>query len=124
MTDNIELLKQKVDERYAKYKAQWLQMQPAQLIENCEEIEAITRMAKTLPNSTTDEEAEYLLRFKDPLKVVSDMWIVNNGMGSMVMDHEMDHILWKIMDTRDAESDYEMEPEFYDEGSQTPKLSM
>ena len=50
--------------------------------------------------------------------------VANNGMNSMVMDHEMDHILWKIMDARDAESDYEMEPEFYDEGSQTPKLSM
>ena len=47
-------------------------MQPAELIERCEELEAVTRMADELPSAVTEEDAEYLLRFRNPLEVVSD----------------------------------------------------
>lgn len=52
------LLKQKVLANYEEYKAKWLQMQPQVLIEKCEELEAVTRMAKELPSAVSDEEAE------------------------------------------------------------------
>lgn len=117
------LLKQKVLANYEEYKAKWLQMQPQVLIEKCEELEAVTRMAKELPSAVSDEEAEYLLRFKNPLEVVSEEWISRNGIDSLIVDDEMSHLLWGLKDRGDAEYFYEMESEF-EENSETPTLSM
>ncbi len=35
-----------------------------------------------------------------------------NGSGAIV-DDDMSYILWELKDRRDAELDYELEPEFY-----------
>lgn len=118
------LLKQKVNANYAEYKEKWLQMQPSELIQRCDEIEAVTRMAQTLPAAASEEEAGYLLRFKNPLEVISDEWLSRNGMEALIVDDEMTHILWHIFDTRDAESDYEMESEYYDQFNDSPIQQM
>lgn len=117
------LLKQKVNANFAEYKEQWLQMQPDELIERCEELEAVTRMAQELPSAVSDEDAEYLLRFKNPLEVVSDEWISRNGIDSLIVDDEMSHLLWSLQDRGDAEQSYEMESESLDE-DETLSLSM
>lgn len=116
-------LKQKVAINYAEYKERWLQMQPAELIDRCEELEAVTRMAETLPEAASEEDAEYLLRFKNPLEVVSDEWISRNGIDALVVDDEMSHLLWSLQDNRDAEDIYEMEPK-YEEQSDAPGMTM
>lgn len=116
-------LKQKVNANYAEYEERWLQMSPAELIERCEELEAVTRMAKELPSAVSEEDAEYLLRFRNPLEVVSDEWISRNGIDSLIVDDEMSHLLWSLQDRGDAEQDYEMKPEFSDE-DEAPSLSM
>lgn len=116
-------LKQKINANYAEYKERWLQMQPSELIANCEELEAVTRMAQELPSAVSNESAEYLLRFKNPLEVVSGEWISRNGIDSLIVDDEMTHLLWALQDRGDAEDYYEMEPEFSDE-NEAPSLSM
>ena len=68
------------------------------MIERCEELEAVTRMAKELPSAVSEEDAEYLLRFYDPLEVVSDEWISRNGINSLIVDDEMSHLLWSLQD--------------------------
>ena len=117
------LLKLKVSANFDEYKARWLQMSPAELIDRCEELEAVTRMAKELPSAVSEEEAEYLLRFKNPLEVVSDEWISRNGIDSLIVDDEMTHMLWCLMDHGDAEEAYEMEPGFHPE-PEGPTMSM
>lgn len=117
------LLKQKINANFAEYKERWLKMQPSELIDRCEELEAVTRMAKELPSAVSDEDAEYLLRFKNPLAVVSDEWISRNGIGSLIVDDEMSHLLWALQDRGDAEDEYEKDPE-YDEQSAEPGISM
>jgi hypothetical protein len=117
------LLKQKVNANFAEYKERWLKMSPSELIDRCEELEAVTRMAQELPSAVSDEDAEYLLQFKNPLEVVSDEWISRNGTDSLIVDDEMSHLLWSLQDRGDAEQDYEMEPEFSDE-DEAPSLSM
>ena len=117
------LLKQKVNTNFAGYKEQWLKMSPAELIDRCEELEAVTRMAQELPSAVSDEDAEYLLRFKNPLEVVSDEWISRNGIDSLIVDDEMSHLLWSLQDRGDAEQCYEMEPEYSDE-DEAPAMSM
>lgn len=68
-------------------------------------------MMKELPSAVSEEDAEYLLRFKNPLEVVSDEWISRNGMDSLVVDEEMSHILWSLQDMGEAEAFYELEQE-------------
>ena len=121
--DPKTLLKQKIMANYEELKAKWLRMEPCDLIEQCAQIEGVTRMMQTLPFAVSDEDAEYLLRFKNPLEVVSDEWISRNGMESLVVDDEMSHLLWALQDRGDTEQFYEMEPEFSDE-DEAPILSM
>lgn len=109
------LLKQKVDANFAEYKERWLKMQPSELIDSCEEIEAVTRVTKTLHDIVSEEDAEYLLWYKNPLEVVSDEWIFRNGVDALGADDEMSNILWRILDTKDAEMHYEMEPGYDEE---------
>lgn len=116
-------LKQKVSANFDEYKERWLKMSPSELIDRCKELEAVTRMASELPSAVSDEDAEYLLRFKNPLEVVSDEWISRNGIDSLIVDDEMSHLLWSLQDRGDAEKCYEMEPEFSDE-DEAPSLSM
>ena len=104
-------LKQKVLENYEEFKAKWLQMAPIDLIEQCDQMEGVTRMMHELTSYVREEDAEYLLRFKNPLEVVSDEWIDRNGMGSLVIDDEMSNIFWHLRDQQAAEADYEFEDE-------------
>ena len=117
---------QKIKDCFEQYKAEWLQKRPDALIEDAEEIASVQRMFKELPGAVTDEDAAYLLRFKNPLEVVSDYWTDMNGSGS-VADDDMTHILWEIRDRGVAEADYEMEQEYYTPAQpepQTPELTM
>lgn len=117
-------LKEKLQTCFDQYKAGWLQTRPDVLIEEAEEIASVQRMFKELPDAVTEEDAEYLLRFKNLLEVVSDSWQSMNGSGTVV-DDDMTHILWELRDRQDAEYDYEMEPEFYaSTDPPTPQMSM
>lgn len=113
MAENAKAaLKEKLQTCYDRYKAGWLQKRPEVLIEEAEEIASVQRMFRELPDAVTEEDAEYLLRFKNPLEVVSDRWQSMNGSGTVV-DDDMSYILWDLRDKQSAEFDYEMEPEYY-----------
>ena len=125
MAENAKAaLKEKLQTCFDRYKAGWLQKRPEVLIEEAEEIASVQRMFRELPDAVTEEDAEYLLRFKNPLEVVSDSWQSMNGSGTVV-DDDMSYILWDLRDKQSAEFDYEMEPEFYcASDSLTPQMSM
>ena len=115
MAENAKAaLKEKLQTCYDRYKAGWLQKRPEVLSEEAEEIASVQRMFRELPDAVTEEDAEYLLRFKNPLEVVSDSWQSMNGSGAVVND-DMSYILWDLRDKQSAEFDYEMEPEYYDQ---------
>ena len=108
-SDARSRLKAKVMENYDAFKVKWLKMEPIELIGICDQMESVTRMMKELPSSVSEEQAEYLLRFKNPLEVVSDEWLSRNGMDSLIIDDEMTDILWNLTDRHEAEDYYEME---------------
>lgn len=114
-------LKQKLTDCFEQYKAEWLQKRPDALIEAAEEIAAVQWMFKELPDAVSDEDAAYLLRFKNPLEVVSDYWTDMYGSCTVVSD-EMSRVLWEICYSQGAEADYEMEPEYY--GHEVPEQSL
>ncbi len=109
MNDPKKQLREKLENCYAEYHRQWMQLPAAELIQKAEEIAAVQRMAQEVPNQVSAEQAEYLLQFKNPLEVVSDGWLAENGSEFSVIDEELSHVLWRLIDTGDAESIYEKE---------------
>ena len=104
-----EQFRQKIENCYDDYYNQWMQLSATELIQKAEEIAAVQLMANELPQQISDEQAEYLLQFKNPLEVVSDGWLSENGSDVSVIDEALDHVLWRLIDTGDAEEMYEME---------------
>ncbi len=111
------LLKAKIEAEFAEHKTKWLQMSPEELITNCEEIEAITRMYRDAPGSISEEDAEYLLRFRDPLEVLAEEWSARSGIGTLIIDDEISCIVFNMKD-RGNDEDYDLDPEFRDDGPQ------
>ena len=121
MKNAIAQLKDKLESGYADYKAKWLQMTPAELIDSAEELEAVTRMAKDLPTSISEDDAEFLLRFKNPLEVISDAWVSDNGIDSLIIDEEIGHIIWHIAneDWESYSEAYELNPDYMESQEQS-----
>ena len=99
----------KIKDCYREYEKQWMQLGIKELLDNAEEIATVQHMASELPAYASDKEKEYLLKFKNPLEVVSDFWI-ENGYETLVID-DLQLVLNRIVYDKDAEADYEMEAE-------------
>lgn len=107
-----EQLKTKIQSAYQKRLKDWRGMTVDELIEDCEAMYITEKLARLLPAFASEEDAAYLLRFVDPLEVVADAWIASNGLDAMIGDNLLDHLLWRLRDTGDAEADYELESAF------------
>ena len=117
--DISALFEEKISAAFEEYQTSWNSMSREELIKNAEEIAVVQRMAKELPESVSENDKEYLLRFKNPLEVVSDAWMTENELGAA--SGALDHVLWEITDKQSAEVVYEMEPEYYET---QPELTM
>ena len=63
----------------------------------------------------SEEDMEYLLRFKNPLQVVSDYWLAGIDFKNMTIGNDFEKIIFDLRDTGDAEGDYELDPEYVDD---------
>lgn len=109
-TEIVNKLRAKIEQNYQTCRARWLTMTPAQLLDAVEEIEAATRMARDLPSHRiSEEQAACLLRFKNPLEVMRDLWISRNGMDVLIVDDELDQMLFSIVDEGWADGCYATE---------------
>lgn len=107
-------LHKKVSAAFEAYRSDWLRKSPKELLDISDEIYTVTQMSERLCNTIADEDAAYLLRFENPLEVVSDYW---NGLGIMdshLIAGEMRHMVWDIRSRGDAEIDYELDPDHTD----------
>ena len=110
-TEIKQAFEEKLGRNYAQFVMEWLTLQPTELIEKAEEIAATKLMVELLPETGSTEQMEYLLRFTNPLEVVRDKWIEENG-SEMVPDDDMGHALWSITDSQYAEQEYELDKDF------------
>ena len=106
-----EQLKAKVQAAYQKRLEGWRGMTVDELIEDCEQVYITDKLSRLLPAYASEEDAAYLLKFVDPLEVVVDAWIADNRLDAMIGDDHLDHLLWRLRDTGDAETDYDLESE-------------
>lgn len=102
---------QRIEKNYQAALDEWRQLSPDELIEKAEEIAAMKLIRGQISDSIVDETASYLLRFADPLSVVTDYWIEENG-ADMVHDEDIAHALWRLQDSGCAEQCYDLAPGF------------
>ena len=117
---------QKVKDCLSQHEEAWRKLSPTALIEQAGTIASFQLMAQRAVQFADEEQMEYLLRFVDPLQVLTDYWNDQTGMNPEE-DDAIRHILWEITDKQAAEVDYEMEPEFYrstTQETQSPELTM
>lgn len=122
-------LKRKVTSCFEEHRERWLKMDAETLIADADEIGVMSHLVNMIPSYASEQDAEYLLRFKDPLEVVAFQWLDRNGMEAMMNGGEVYDTLWELRDRGDAEQDYEMEPEYYEASAppaqeHSPQMSM
>ena len=105
-----EEFEKKVDACFEQYKTKWLNMNSAELIVHCEQINSIIRTAAVLPEIISEAEAAYLMRFRNPVEVISDMWIEQNLADTPPDEAQISAIVSKAVSERKAEAEYELEP--------------
>ncbi len=99
------LLFDRLRENYADLAAIWSAMPSSELIEKAEEIYATMLVKEHLIRYVSEEQAAWFLRFENPLEIVRDKWIEENGM-ERVHDEDFSHAVWTVMDCQDTESCY------------------
>ena len=98
-------LQERIEVNYRSY-LQQLQNRPASdLIEQAAEIAAVKLVYDELMGGCNPDYADYLLRFDNPLQLVSDQWLAEQNVSHA---DEMDHVLWSITDKGLGEGDYAM----------------
>ncbi len=104
------LLFDRMRENYADFVTEWSVMSPSELIEKAEEIYATRMVKEHFMRHVDEQQAEWFLRFQNPLEIVRDKWIEENGM-EMVHDEDFSHAVWTVMDCQDTESLYALAPD-------------
>lgn len=105
----VQQFNEKIQTRFNEYKSYWRTFTNEELIDHCEEIYTITRLAEKLPRQITPEQAEYFLKFVDPLEVISGTMIENRKVLDMGLDEEIADTVSGLKFSGDGESVYDME---------------
>ncbi len=99
------LLFDRLGENYTDFVAEWSSLFISELIERAEEIYATRLVKEHLMRNVDEDQAKWFLRFQNPLEIVRDKWIEENGM-ERVHDEDFSHAVWFVMDCQDTESLY------------------
>lgn len=106
MPDVTQELQEKLNLNYQQFNQQWLALSPRELVAQSDKIAATKFMYENVMEEVGPEEAAFLLRFLNPLEVLRDKWIEENG-SEMVHDEELRHALWSIPE---IDRGHELEP--------------
>ena len=106
----VALLKEKIESNLRDYRNDWLTLPREELIDRAEEIYSVCVMAAFVPKTVSEEQAEYLLQFRNPLEVVSDEWIGRNSFDEMIeYGDQLGDAIRYIVDSGYAEECYDLE---------------
>lgn len=84
-------LRKKLSESYERMVKLWMASTPAQLVAAAEEIAAVRFINESLVDAITERDAAFLLHCdEDPLALMRDKWIEENG-SEMVHDDDLLH---------------------------------
>ena len=75
---NTNELKSTVIKCYRNYIATWSKMPIEELVNKADEVSLITKIAKILPDVITEESADHLCKYVDPINAVFEMLAYRN----------------------------------------------
>ena len=109
MTKKEQLI-QKLNDSYAEHRESWLHMKPEDIVLLASNIAASDYAVRCVPDVIQEDEAEYLLQFKDPLNVLSDMISESLDEQYGCYGDSLSGLLYELMDKGDALEYYDLEP--------------
>lgn len=115
MENVINKLESVIKEEYNSKYAEWLNLSHEELIEKADEISAAQFVKDNIHDSFTEEEAEYLLQFKDPLEILVNRITALNDPANIAVKEQFSDMVSEMYDKQDEYSDYELAE---DEGMQ------
>ena len=103
-------LMQKIEHCYQRRKRKWSQMTPEQILDEIDEIHAASVVYRIITRcGVSEDDANWLVRFRNPLAVVSDAWQYANDLDSVICESRIDGLITELRDRGDAEEDYTMD---------------
>lgn len=113
----VDRLIDKVNFSFGKFNERLKNMSSDELVERADEIHSVICSANHMFSAIGDEEAEYLLHFKDPLQVVSDAWYQTKYGFDIDTELTMKIVIENLVDHRGADVEYELDEPFDDEAT-------
>ena len=115
MDNSIAKLESVVKNEYRIKYEEWLSMKPEKLIELADYISAAQFVKEHISDSFSDDEAEYLLQFREPLEILVDKIPQLNDSNNIAVREQFSDIVTEMYDKQDEYADYELAK---DEGMQ------
>ena len=106
LTDVRQEFALKISECWDKQEGEWEKLTPSALINRAEKIAVARQLTNDLPDMLNQGEMEYLLRFKDPLAVATDLWV--GSIFTEIGEKEFRELLFESHDRRDLDTEYEL----------------
>ena len=103
-----EQLKEKITASLARYQKDWLDKSPQELMAMADQIFAVQIASETLARSISEEQAAFLLRFQDPLEVISEEWRTR-AMDDYALGSNFSELTETLMEEDDLAVCYPME---------------
>ena len=115
MENVINKLESVIKEEYNSKYTEWLNLSHEELIEKADEISAARFVKDRIQDSFTEDEAEYLLQFKEPLEILVNRITALNDPANIAVKEQFSDMVSEMYDKQDEYSDYELAE---DEGMQ------
>lgn len=108
MSNVIDKLDAVIKSEYKNKYKEWLNLSHEELIEKADEISAARFVKDNIQDSFTEDEAEYLLQFKEPLEILVDRITALNDPSNLAVKEQFSDMVSEIYDKQDEYSDYEL----------------
>ena len=100
----------KIERGYRAYMQKWALCFPDQIIDAIDEIHAVSVAYRILTRrGVSEDNADWLIRFNDPLMVVSDAWMLANDIDDWICEDRLEKIVDDLRDRGDAEVEYALD---------------
>lgn len=108
MSNVIDKLDAVIKGEYKNKYKEWLNLSHEELIEKSDEISAARFVNDNIQDSFTEDEAEYLLQFKEPLEILVDRITALNDPNNIAVKEQFSDMVSEMYDKKDEYSDYEL----------------
>ena len=108
MSNVIDKLDAVIKGEYKNKYKEWLNLSHEELIEKADEISAARFVKDNIQDSFTEDEAEYLLQFKEPLEILVDRITALNDPSNLAVKEQFSDMVSEMYDKKDEYADYEL----------------